>query len=855
MQQLGRETSDFTTSDWAARWVAGVASRPVLVLLLIALVVLGSLAAATRLSVDTDSSRMLAPDLPFQERARALNAAFPELKNQIVVIVEGDSADTTDPVLAAIAARLADGEAVDWVFAPAADPWLVSHGLLFLNLDDLDDQLTRLSKSANLMARLRTEQSVEGFLAALSEATALAEASGADLAALAPFYAEAAAVFAGDRVGEPRPFNWQSAVGGGDGARVLRILSAGPRLDFQALSPAKAAVAEVRAAIDALAPSLREKVTIGVTGDPVLRGEELQSVRSGIKLSLALSLALVALLLRLALGSVTRMAVAMGALAVTLIATAGFAGLVVGVLNLISIAFVVLMVGLGIDFAIHFLAHLDEQNPDHADRKAALCATARSIGTAMVLSAATTALAFLAFATTDFAGMAQLGLIGGAGVLIALAVTMTLIPALVMVWPGAAPATRPRDLPTPGELTRRWLGWVVIAAAFAVALLAPFARFDADQMNLRDPRAPSVEAYDRLAADPDRAPLRLSLLAPDAQAAKTAAERIGMLGTVDRATWLGDLIPADQTAKLDLIDLAYPSLLHAIEGTPTAFVEAEADPEVLARRLEKLGNPAASALADELTAFARRRDGDANRRLTEQVFLYFPALIDRLASQLEAGPVTAADLPQPLRRLYLAPDGTYRVEIAPKGDLRDPAILARFTADVAAAVPDAAGPPDQIAGASGAVARAILEAAVLALAGCTLLAWLTLRDLWRTAAILVPLILAGAATMGTAVLAGLSFNYANVIVVPLMIGIGIDSGVHLSLRAARTQGQVFSTSTPRAVLFSALTTIAAFGTLGLSAHRGTASMGVLLAIALALSVAVIFALTPALVRLAQKRER
>jgi len=855
LQQLGPETYSFTISDWVARWVAGVASRPVLVLVLIALVVLGGLAGATRLSVDTDSSRMLASDLPFQERAGALNAAFPELKNQIVVVIEGDSVDTTDPALAAIAARLASGEAVDWVFAPAADPWLVTHGLLFLDLEDLDDRLTRLSKSANLLARLRTDNSVDGFLAALAEATALAEASGADLAALAPFYAEAAAVLTGDRVGEPRPFHWQAAVGGGDGAPVLRILSAGPRLDFRALNPAKAAVAEVRAAIDALDPSLREEVTIGVTGDPALRSEELQSVRDGIELSLALSLALVALLLRLALVSMSRMAVAMGALAVTLVATAGFAGLVVGALNLISIAFVVLMVGLGIDFAIHFLAHLDEQNADHSDRKAALGATARSIGTAMVLSAATTALAFFAFATTDFAGMAQLGLIGGAGVLIALAVTMTLIPALVMVWPGAAPAIRPRALPTPGGIARRWLGWVVISAAFAVALLAPFARFDAHPMNLRDPRAPSVETYDRLAADPDMAPMRLSLLTPDAQAAKAAAERIGMLDTVDRATWLDDLIPSDQTFKLDLIDLAYPSLLHAIEGTPTSFVEADADPEALAQRLTKLGDPAASALANELTTFAERRDNATDRRLTEQVFLYFPALIDRLASQLEAGPVVAEDLPPALRRLYLAPDGTYRVEIVPKGDLRDPVILARFTADVAAAVPDAAGPPDQIAGASAAVARAILEAAVLALAGCTLLAWLTLRDFWRTAAILVPLVLAGAATMGTAVLTGLSFNYANVIVVPLMIGIGIDSGVHLSLRASRTQGQVFSTSTPRAVLFSALTTIAAFGTLGLSAHRGTASMGVLLAISLAISVAVIFALTPALVGLAQKGER
>ena len=171
----------------------------------------------------------------------------------------------------------------------------------------------------------------------------------------------------------------------------------------------------------------------------------------------------------------------------------------------------------------------------------------------------------------------------------------------------------------------------------------------------------------------------------------------------------------------------------------------------------------------------------------------------------------------------------------------------------------AAGPPDQIAGATRSVAGAMLQAAALALLGCALLAWAMLRSALRMAAILLPLLLAGAATMGAGVLLGLPFNYANVIVLPLLIGVGIDSGVHFALRAGSRPGSgprpgsVFDTSTPRAVLYSALTTIAAFGTLGLSEHRGTASMGILLAISLAAAVAMIFALTPTLVRLARRR--
>ena len=542
----------------------------------------------------------------------------------------------------------------------------------------------------------------------------------------------------------------------------------------------------------------------------------------------------------------------MGALIATLVITAGFAGLVVGALNLISIAFVVLMVGLGIDYAIHFIAHFDEHPGTAENRGRALVDSARSIGPALFLSAATTAVAFLAFSTTDFDGMAQLGLIGATGVVVALVVALTAIPAVIALWPHLARGPSRHSLPGAPAGSGRALAWGTVAAAVALAVLAPGARFDADPMNLRDPGATSVRAHGMLAADPERAPMRLSLLVPDASAAAAAAERLKALPEVHAAIWLGDLVPSEQGEKLDLIDLAYPSILHAVQGTPTEFTPTASDPEQLAGRLAALGSEQALSLAAELRAYAQSTEPD-DAGLAEQLFRHFPALIARLRLQLDAGPIARENLPMPLHRLYVAEDGTHRVEIAPEGDLSDPDTIRAFVAAVASVEPGAAGPPDQIVGASRSVAGAILEAALLALAGCAMLAWVTLRSLGRTIAILMPLALAGAATMGAGVLLGLPFNYANVIVVPLMIGIGIDSGVHLALRADQPGLQVFDTSTPRAVLFSALTTVAAFGTLGLSDHPGTASMGILLAIALTLSVAIVFALTPRLARWASRQ--
>jgi hopanoid biosynthesis associated RND transporter like protein HpnN len=534
---------------------------------MLGLVVLLSLAAASRLSVDTDSSRMLAPDLPFQQRAHALNTAFPALKNTLVVAVRADSSDAADAVVSALVETMSRRDDIlDWVFAPTADHYIVSHGLLYLDRETLDTHLARLGKSANLLAGLRVDQSFDGFLRALDSATGLAVRAGGgadggadgDAADLEPVFAEAAAVLAAGRQGRDRPFGWASVLSGVGEGPVLRVITAGPKFDFTALNPAKPALAAVRQIISGLDPSLARDVEIGVTGDPALRAEELRSVTGRIGISLALSLLFVAVLLRLALGSVNRAGLALGTLLITLVLTAGFAGLAVGALNLISIAFVVLMIGLGIDFAIHFIAHFDEHAVESPDSRTALIRSSQAIGPALVLSAVTTSFAFFAFASTDFVGMAQLGLIGGGGVLIALAVTLTVIPAAITLWPGLDTGPRPKRLWQPPVPVRQVLVWLALGAGLAGAALAPQARFDADPMSLRDPASPSVRTYGWLAADPALAPLRLSLIASDADEAIAMTTALAGVPEVRDAYWLGDLVPGDQAAKLDLIDLWAP---------------------------------------------------------------------------------------------------------------------------------------------------------------------------------------------------------------------------------------------------------------------------------------------------------
>ncbi|MEL6335988.1 MAG: MMPL family transporter, partial [Pseudomonadota bacterium] len=776
----------------------------------------------------------------FQERAQAINAAFPAVKNTILVVVRGTHADAVEAAVARLSAGIAArGAAVDSVFAPSADPFLLAHGLLYDDVDTLRDRLGRLSNASTLLAELRADQTVEGFLAALDRAMTLAEAGGSDPADLAPLMAEAATTFQAFAAGEARPLDWSGLLDTGS-ARVQRVITVKPVLDFTRLNAAKPALAAVGEEIAALDPDLAALVEIGVTGDPALRAEEVQSVTATLPLSLGASLVLVAAILAATVGRASRVGLALSCVLVTLVLTTGAAAVLVGALNLISIAFVVLMVGLGIDFAIHLMTHLDEDAGRGLDADQALQATAGSIGGALALSAVTTSLAFMAFTTTDFVGMAQLGVIGGAGVLIALLVTLTLIPAALRL--------RPTLLRGHGPLRVPRLGYARVGAALALALTAaslataPQARFDADPMSLRAAAAPSVTVYDWLFDEGSTAPLRLSLLTETAEEASAAAATARTLAPVDQAVWLGDLVPEDQFEKLDEIDLAFPSIEFALIGTPTGLVEADLD--ALPARLTDWPGAEGARLAEALRDWRAAPGALSGAAADAALFRFFPQLLERIGLILEAGEVTVQDLPAGMTERFRAEDGRLRVDIAPVADLRDPDSRAAFVDAVAAALPAAGGPPAQIAGAADAVAGAMAQAAGLALAATAVLAWLVLRSGRLLAAILVPLILAAIVTLGASAFFDIPFNYANVIILPLMIGIGVDTGVHLAVRAARSGESVFSTSTPRAALGSAMTTIGAFGTLALSDHQGTASMGVMLVIALVASLVMIFALTP-----------
>jgi len=812
------------------------------------LTVAASFVVVERFAINTDNEDMLSPELPFRQNAIAENNAFPALSDNMLVVVEGGAG-----AVARTGDRLrerfqADPATFGPVYDPAGDPFFQRNGLLYLEIDELDRLAQRLAEAQPLLATLNADPSLPA-LSAVLDGLVRARADGDIEIDPTPFVEAVAATIEAATAGASRPLDWQRLMSGGDAdATTRRLIVLRPPLNYGGLDPAGAAVDAVRGVADDLAGQ-GYTARVGITGSPALESEELASVRDGLGVAGLISTVSVAVLLSIGLGSLWRAAAVAVTLAVGLVVTAAFALVAVGPFNLISVAFAVLFVGLGVDFGIHVALRRARQGPEGVAR----------VATTLFLCLLSTAIGFVAFAFTDYDGLAELGIIAAAGMVIAWLLGLTLLPALMAVLPkpseqgDAAETARRMSLPT-----KRGAALVLTVAAIiagVAAIGASDARFDDDPMRLRDAKRPAMSTFLRLIDDGDIPAHGASVLATDEAEETALSERLEALATVSEVRTLAGFVPADQEDKLWLIgDMALvlvPSLTPGgAEATPSNEPVATALAG-LRQTLRETGAPG----AEGETSYARLAaaidgwlDADGDPAALERDLLGgFVDTVSRLRLSLEADVFAIDDLPGDVRERFVAADGRRRIEIEPAIDTRDSANLDAFVADVRRAAPTATGAAVVIHEAGKAVVAAFETAVAIAAASVAvvLLAWF--RHVGLAVACFLPLMLAALATTAITHWFGMPFNFANVIVLPLLFGIGVDFAIHVVSEIEKPSGA--GSLTRRAIVLSALTTIGSFGGIALSGHPGTASMGYLLTLALVACVGATLLVTPAVMAL------
>ncbi len=847
------------------RWVDLVRRSALWVVLLSILAsAIGLAYAVGHLGINTSTKDMLSEELPFRRNDRAMDEAFPQLDRQILVVVEAPVAEQAD----AAAARLAEGLAARpkrfrTVFYPEGDPFFRRNGLLYLGLEELESLSDRLAGAEPMLAVLNEDMSLRGLAEVLD--LAAEDLEGEAAADLGPALESMAKTVEALAEGRPAALSWQALLAGdtqGPEDR-RRLITVQPVLDFTSLQPAAAAIAEVRTLARTLGLD-DDGVRVHITGEIVMLQDELKSVRDGIGFVGLLSFILVTILLAIGLRRFRLVLATLVTLLVGLTLTGFFAAVAVGELNLISVAFAVLFIGLSVDFGIHFALRVEEEFDRGADGAEALRRAAAGVGGALTLTAVAAAIGFFSFLPTTYRGLSELGLISGVGMFIALFANLTLLPALLTLVPRGTGRTL--SSLTVGQRVQaavahhaKPIAWLALALGLLSAVSLPFARFDDDPLNLRDPESPSVATLIDILEDPRVEPYAAKVLSPDLTSAVAAAGALELLPEVDKAVTLLSYVPDQQDDKLAVIEeTAY--FLTPLWGPAAPAEPPSAEERIRAFRALKSSasamteGPTATAAARLAAALDRLDGSPAMLEALERALLgHLPGRLEALGEALAAGPVTLEDLPEALVSRKLAADGRSTVRVFPAEDLRDRGQRQRFVDAVQQTAPGATGAPIIITEAGRAVIAAFVQAAGTAVLLISLLLLAVLRDARGSLLVLAPLVLAALLTVAATVLLDLPFNFANVIVLPLLFGLGVASGVHMVARnRADPEAQVMHTSTPRAVLFSALTTIGSFGALALSEHRGTASMGELLTIAIGLSVLASLIVLPALLRLAAR---
>ena len=952
-----------------AAWVAASRRRPRMVLSTAAALALASvLYALGNLGIDTDTADLISTDPQWRQTYVEFKEAFPQLVDTLLIVVDGETPDIADRASRDLAAAIeAEHALVEWAMRPDALPFFERNALLYLTPGEIDTLSSRLAEVQPFLGTLAAEPDLAGFAKLLERASAASEPdrSRVDLAPAFDAIADAA-----DAEREERLFevSWRNLLAGDAGPEpaTRRFVAVKPRLDYRELLPAGRIIERVRALARELGFTAGNGVRVRVTGGPALEHEELESATRGAGIAGMIALVTVSVVLIAGLGSWRLVLATLGTLLVGLACTAGFAAAAIGSLNLISVAFAVLYIGLGVDYAIHLSLRYRELVRLGAAHGEALDTAAGDTGASLVLCAVTTGLAFYAFVPTEFAGVSELGIISGTGMFVSLAATLTVLPAILALMPlpprrsvpgtappgeahracsvaplvepgaGAAQAVIPAqagiqvssrqqgreesgtapggDARPPADRSERqqgqeesgvvpWTdsrpatgrgegqqgreasgtapggdarppapGWallperfrapvITLAAALGLGALAaaPAARFDDNPLNLRDPAAESVIAYRDLLAAGDPSPWTLSVLRSGFADAERLARRLEALDSVKEVRWAASFVPEDQPAKLDRIeDLA---LMLGPDLDPAAPAP---DPGPDGRRagFERLHRAVGALAADEvpprgasrarsaLDALAAGLDDAAIRSFERRLTGALPDRIALLSRALDAEEVTIESLPPRLREQWIAGDGRYRLEIRPSENLDLRPALERFIAGVQRIAPEATGTPLVQLKSGESVAGAFVQAlgcALVLVAAVLVLAPVSRRK--RDALLVMgPLLLAGALTVAAMVALGIPFNFANVIALPLLLGIGVDNGIHMVHRArgAAGPGGVLATSTARAVLTSALTTICGFGSLAFSPHPGMASMGAVLTIGLAATLACTLVVLPAI---------
>ncbi|ABA89322.1 efflux pump, RND superfamily, putative [Syntrophotalea carbinolica DSM 2380] len=629
---------------------------------------------------------------------------------------------------------------------------------------------------------------------------------------------------------------------------IMRLL---PVKDYSTMDVIAGPLATVREALQQTRAEF-PAIQAGLTGRPVLQADEMVTTNRDMMRASILSVILVGLLFTLVLHGWLRPVLVIFCLVLALAMTFGFTTVTLGVLNLLSIVFALVLVGIGVDFGVHVVMRYVEERKAGNDVEDAVRISLMHTGPGVILGAITSVCAFYAVVWSDFTGLAELGLIGGTGILLCLVVMLTVLPALLLMagrrnlFPKSMPQIT--TVPLIGRLSAR-PGRLLTVVVLVTLLLLPGlfkVRFNYNLLELQAEGLESVRYEKRMIEDSDESTWYAVSVANDVTQLNRLREQFKALDTVGKTESLSDYLPQNQQRKAALFRQA-AARLGNLPTAPGAAgpVDAQRMLDALDSLSGALDNLAeklfAAGAGDELaqldaliekldSAYARLADNRALAARLTPLQTQLQADVSKGLRQLQiwlsASPVGMDELPAFLRGLYVGRDGAMQIKVVPSQDIWKFKNLRTFVADLRKVDAQVTGVPISVFESARLMKHTFVFSALLTLVLVSLLLWFNARSMRYILLALLPLSVGMIWLLSLMGWLGLNFNLANFFAIPILIAIGVDGGVHFLARWKELgNGCLFQTSTPMAVTLSFATTMIGFGGLLFAHHRGLASLG------------------------------
>jgi hopanoid biosynthesis associated RND transporter like protein HpnN len=864
-----------------SRWGYYTLGHPIAVLsIMILFSILALQYTASHLSINTDTAELIAPDAPFQINRRNYEKAFSQDMHTLLLVVESDTPELTKSATKRLLRLLnANKDQFISAYIPNDNDFFHQNGLLYLDTEELQTLSTNLSLAQPFIGRIAQEPNLTGFFSIFEDALSSKDKTQVVPIDLTTLINKVSLTLHKTLTGDNALLSWESLINDKKTNSRNSFIMVSPKFDFTQIRPAETAIDAIRKAVVQIQDPNLPVVKVSITGEAGLEDDELSGMSAGTFTASIFSLVLVLFILLIAYRSILLTIATLITLALGMLFCGAFAAFSVMELNLISVAFAVSNIGLGVEYAIHFCLRYRDNLTHHIHKDLALRSTLTSTAPSLLLCAGTTSIGLYAFIPTDYKGVSELGLLAGTSLFICLLITLIALPALLKILPAPVKVEEEEGPNMLAKLAEKLaifplhFAKPIAIATFVTALISIglmfYVKTDFNPINLRDPNTESVIAFKNLMKDRETTPLTLTVLAKDESNARDLEKKLLTLATVDKIVSLFDFQPTSQNDKLALIeDMSLmlgeqtqnfpvlkadsdpvPGIKHLIKTIETLLPEKTQDSERLALIHFK------NELQDILIELETRQQPNQRmfiEKIQSALLGTLPVVMNELSASFNAKNFILADLPSDIKDKWLSKNGSYRIQIFPKKDLNDLANLEEFITDVQSVAPETTDLPIMYWESMKEVISAFRQAIIIALVTIALLLFAIRRNFVDTALVMTPLILAGLFTMASAVITNTPINFANIIALPLLLGLGVDNGIHMVEKLHHSLSEehnIYQSSTARAMFYGALTTASSFAGLAFSPHQGIASMGLIITIGIFWIMVSTFIILPALSKL------